>query len=416
MQGTPIPPDYPPQNAQRGPVGYAGAGGFADRGGFVGPAGPGGPGGPRQNGYPDYGYPATDGYGQTVNGGEYAYVINDDRPGPARPDRPRGPQSPLPTEHRRRTREERMQARPTGTRSITAGQEAAHRAVNPPAAPPVNANANGAYGPDDPAYGPPRPGWSHQDRPVADVRGARQPDAAAEPPGAAAASGANPDQLKADRLKADRLKADRLKADQLKAEHVAHQLKAEQLKAEQVAEQLKAEQIKAEQVANQLRADQLNADHLNADHLNADHLNADHLNAEQDDPSQRDPEPTTPADPPVADHQAVRGPFEPIVDRVSGASSPDQPATDPDGRPYEFPGLADDEPAGSAGAALDRLKELHATAAAVAPQSLDAHFDQLLERQRRLISEYISESEGSSADASGDDSLVGFGGDHRGTR
>jgi hypothetical protein len=238
------------------------------------------------------------------------------------------------------------------------------------------------------------------------VRGARQPDAAAEPPGAAAASGANPDQLKADRLKADRLKADRLKADQLKAEHVAHQLKAEQLKAEQVAEQLKAEQIKAEQVANQLRADQ----------LNADHLNADHLNAEQDDPSQRDPEPTTPADPPVADHQAVRGPFEPIVDRVSGASSPDQPATDPDGRPYEFPGLADDEPAGSAGAALDRLKELHATAAAVAPQSLDAHFDQLLERQRRLISEYISESEGSSADASGDDSLVGFGGDHRGTR
>ena len=69
-------------------------------------------------------------------------------------------------------------------------------------------------------------------------------------------------------------------------------------------------------------------------------------------------------------------------------------------------------------AALDRLKELHRTAAAVAPQSLDAHFDQLLERQRRLISEYIKESEGPSAtaDASGDDSLVGFGGDFTGTR
>ena len=96
----------------------------------------------------------------------------------------------------------------------------------------------------------------------------------------------------------------------------------------------------------------------------------------------------------------------------------DHPATDADGRPYEFPGLDDDEPAGSADAALDRLKELHRTAAAVAPQSLDAHFDQLLERQRRLISEYISESEGPSAtpDGPGDDSLVGFGGDFRGTR
>ena len=102
----------------------------------------------------------------------------------------------------------------------------------------------------------------------------------------------------------------------------------------------------------------------------------------------------------------------------SSSSAADRPANDADGRPYEFPGLDDDEPAGSADAALDRLKELHRTAAAVAPQSLDAHFDQLLERQRRLISEYINESEGPSVapDASGDDSLVGFGGDFLGTR
>ena len=59
---------------------------------------------------------------------------------------------------------------------------------------------------------------------------------------------------------------------------------------------------------------------------------------------------------------------------------------------YEFPGLADDDPAGSADAALDRLKALHLTAAAVAPQSLDAHFDQLLERQRKLISEYLGQT------------------------
>ena len=60
----------------------------------------------------------------------------------------------------------------------------------------------------------------------------------------------------------------------------------------------------------------------------------------------------------------------------------------------EFPGIADDDPAGSADAALDRLKALHLTAAAVAPQSLDAHFDQLLERQRKLISEYLSQTGG----------------------
>ena len=108
-------------------------------------------------------------------------------------------------------------------------------------------------------------------------------------------------------------------------------------------------------------------------------------------------------------------------DRQTSAAaslSADHPATDPEGRPYEFPGLDDDEPAGSADAALDRLKELHRTAAAVAPQSLDAHFDQLLERQRRLISEYIGEAEAPSAatDDPGDDRLVGFGGDFLGSR
>ena len=61
---------------------------------------------------------------------------------------------------------------------------------------------------------------------------------------------------------------------------------------------------------------------------------------------------------------------------------------------YEFPGIADDDPAGSADAALDRLKALHLTAATVAPQSLDAHFDQLLERQRKLIGEYLGQTVG----------------------
>ena len=264
-----------------------------------------------------------------------------------------------------------MQARPTGeTRSITAGRAEATRTANPPANanPSANADASGAYGRDDPAYGPPLPGWSHQDRPIEDLRGAAQPGGA-EPVGAAEPGRAAPT------------------AEQVAAEPVrVEQLKAEQLKAQQ----LKAEQFEAEQVR-----------------------------AEQSTAGQAEPEQAATPPPAATDHHAVRGPFEPLVEhdrQISGAAA-DHPTTDSDGRPYEFTGLDDDAPAGSADAALDRLKELHRTAAAVAPQSLDAHFDQLLERQRRLFSEYISESEGpSAADASGDDSLVGFGGDFTGTR
>ena len=157
--------------------------------------------------------------------------------------------------------------------------------------------------------------------------------------------------------------------------------------------------------------------------LKAAPVKAEPVKAEQAEPEHAEPEQAVTPPPAAPDLPAVRGPFEPLVEHNgqpsgSPSSAADRLATDEDGRPYEFPGLDDDAPAGSADAALDRLKELHRTAAAVAPQSLDAHFDQLLERQRRLISEYINESEGPSAtpDAAGDDSLVGFGGDFLGTR
>jgi hypothetical protein len=164
------------------------------------------------------------------------------------------------------------------------------------------------------------------------------------------------------------------------------------------------------------------ADEVMAEQMRSEQVRAEPVLAEQAEPERAEPGLAATPGPDTPDHQAVRGPFEPLVEhgQTSGAASlpADHPATDPDGRPYEFPGLADDEPAGSADAALDRLKELHRTAASVAPQSLDAHFDQLLERQRRLISEYIGESEGASAtaDASSDDSLVGFGGEFRSPR
>jgi hypothetical protein len=270
-----------------------------------------------------------------------------------------------------------MQARPTGeTRSITAGRAEATRAANPPANanPSANAGSSGAYGRDDPAYGPPPPGWSHQDRPIEDLRGAGQPG------GAEPVRPAEPDETAP-------------KAEQIVAEPV-EPVRVEQLNGEQfTAAQLNPEQFEAEQT-EQVRAERSTA-------------------------WQAEPEQAVTRPPAATDHHAVRGPFEPLVehDRPTSGAAADHPATDADGRPYEFAGLDDDAPAGSADAALDRLRELHRTAAAVAPQSLDAHFDQLLERQRRLISEYISESEApSAAGASGDDSLVGFGGDFTGTR
>jgi hypothetical protein len=390
------PNGYPPngQQGQQVPGAYAGSTGFA------GPGGPGSvpgwqpSGGPARNGYPDYGYPAPDGYGQSVNGGEYAYVISDDGP---RTRRPTGPQQPPVAEDRapaaeprRRTREERMQARPTGgTRSITAGgagEADAARAANSPApsvappapsvtpphpaaAPAASDDATGAYGLDDPGYGPPAPGWSHQDQPVADLLGPGQPTAA-EPVGTAAP--AQPDQIMAERVMAE--------------QSVSEPVTPKQLKPEQAtAQQATAQQATAEPA---------------------------------------EPEPAATSRPAAEEKPHVRGPFEPLVEhdrQTPGAASAlaDQPTADAEGRPYEFPGLDDDAPAGSADAALDRLKELHRTAAAVAPQSLDAHFDQLLERQRRLISEYITEAERPSAstDAPGaDDSLVGFGGDFLGSR
>ena len=278
-----------------------------------------------------------------------------------------------------------MQARPTGeTRSITAGRAEATRAANPPANgnPPANANLaananpaanadpSGAYGRDDPAYGPPPPGWSHQDRPIEDVRGAGQLGGT-EPVRPAQPDGTAPN----------------------------------------------AEPIAAGPV-EPIRVEQLNGEQFTAARLNPEQFEAEQ--AEQPTAGQAEPEPAATPTSAAPDHHAVRGPFEPLVehDRQTSGAAAEHPATDADGRPYEFTGLDDDAPAGSADAALDRLRELHRTAAAVAPQSLDAHFDQLLERQRRLISEYISEAEAPSAvDASGDDdSLVGFGGDFTGTR
>jgi hypothetical protein len=264
-----------------------------------------------------------------------------------------------------------MQARPTGaTRSITAGRTDPAPTANPPA----NADASSAYGPDDPAYGPPPPGWSHEDRPVR--------EAAAAP-------------------------------------HIAEPTAAEHLTAEPASvRQTEPRQTEPRQTEPR----QTEPRQTEAGQAESGQPSPEHAGPERTEPAQAAPEQPSTSAPAAEDKSAVRGPFEPLVEHngqmsAAASSAADRLATDADGRPYDFPGLDDDEPAGSADAALDRLKELHRTAAAVAPQSLDAHFDQLLERQRRLISEYITEAEGPSAatEAPADDNLVGFGGDFLGT-
>jgi hypothetical protein len=79
---------------------------------------------------------------------------------------------------------------------------------------------------------------------------------------------------------------------------------------------------------------------------------------------------------------------------------------------YEFPGFATDGfpgftpdgadlPVGSASGAVGQLKGLYLAAEAARPESFDKHFDQLLDRQRKLISEYFKQSAGPGAALAG---------------
>jgi hypothetical protein len=420
----PMPGGYPSPNSHQGPVGFQGPmghpgpaarpgrmgqqgpGGFAEAGGFAGPVGgppgnaegwggapdwnaapgwnnsapdwqrPGMPAagpGPGPSGYPGYGYPGADGYRENVNGGDYAYMINEDGAGPARPGRPRGPER-RPADESRPRAGARGQASTDSLRAITTGAAGLTRPADP------SADTSEAYGRHDPAYGPPGPDW-YDNRQAA----SNSEQAAGEPAGQTETARAETGQAEA---------------------------------AQAEAAQAEVRQAEAAQVPA-----------------------------------------TRPID---LNPHVVRGPFEPLVETAGQASDLDPASADHDteatrARPwgdghdgggtawgsadddrdaapagtseyepssYEFPGIADDDPAESAEAALDRLRALHLTAAAVAPQSLDAHFDQLLERQRKLISEYLGQTGGPAAPAAtsattaaaDDGSLVGFGDDYFSSR
>ncbi len=126
--------------------------------------------------------------------------------------------------------------------------------------------------------------------------------------------------------------------------------------------------------------------------------------------------------------RAVRGPFEPLspVDReealranyqpadgqgrVSEASFDEtgfdeagtgQPDSDPEIFEMPVPELLDfGTPTDPEAGTLGQIRDLYQTAETVSQDSLDRHFDQLLERQRELISEYFKESLDSAGAAS----------------
>jgi hypothetical protein len=330
-------------------------------------------------------------------------VINENGATAAQPGPPRGPQ-PRPADESRPRADRRGEASTDSLRAITAGAAGLTASADPSAA------ASEAYGRDDPAYGPPRPGWYDNEQaasygehaasygehaagePAAQTAQTAQPETA--PPAAAQAAATGPIELNP---------------------HVVRGPFEPVVEAASLTS------------ASDAAGEAYEAQGMRAEGMRAEGTRAEGTRAE-----------------PWEDGRDVGGTaaWSTADERSTAWSTADERSTawssadEPDGAPtgmseyepssYEFPGLADDDPAGSADAALDRLKALHLTAAAVAPQSLDAHFDQLLERQRRLISEYLGQAGGPGTPAAAsittaeDDyaggSLVGFGDDHWSTR
>jgi hypothetical protein len=87
----------------------------------------------------------------------------------------------------------------------------------------------------------------------------------------------------------------------------------------------------------------------------------------------------------------ARGPFEPLLS--SGEPAGQQP---PPAQAHRPPDAARDEsaeaPERTRANKLEQLRDLYLTAEAIGEQNVDKHFDQLLARQRELISEYFKQS------------------------
>jgi hypothetical protein len=86
----------------------------------------------------------------------------------------------------------------------------------------------------------------------------------------------------------------------------------------------------------------------------------------------------------------ARGPFEPLL---SSAGTPDEAGPAGTEQPAGPAREQGSEPPDQARARkLEQLKDLYLTAEAIGEQNVDKHFDQLLARQRELITDYFRKS------------------------
>jgi hypothetical protein len=100
------------------------------------------------------------------------------------------------------------------------------------------------------------------------------------------------------------------------------------------------------------------------------------------------------AEDPAPRYEQARGPFEPLLPSSAPAGAVgQQPAAEPD---QESPAGAGNDraeaPEQARARKLEQLKDLYLTAEAIGEQNVDKHFDQLLNQQRELISDYFRQS------------------------
>ncbi len=93
----------------------------------------------------------------------------------------------------------------------------------------------------------------------------------------------------------------------------------------------------------------------------------------------------------AGEYRHTRGPFEPLrrVGETAGqpASRQETSFEDPDAPD------GDDDHGDPGDRVLEQIRDLYMTAEAIGAESLDKHYEQLLERQRQLISEYFKEAD-----------------------
>jgi hypothetical protein len=105
------------------------------------------------------------------------------------------------------------------------------------------------------------------------------------------------------------------------------------------------------------------------------------------------------AEDPVPEPEEYRGPFEPLSSSAAAPDAAGQAGTEQPSDPSREE--ASEPPEQARARKLEQLRDLYLTAEAIGEQNVDKHFDQLLERQRELISDYFSQPAGANPTVAG---------------